>query len=158
MALNTVFFIIALSLIVIIGLLWLLSRLTHTKEPEITAYEEIMGIKPPMVDDNSKHEEDKPRSTTNSIETPPVEDLRDDLKIIEGIGPKIESVLRDSGINTYAQLAVTQEIILESILMDADIKMANPTTWREQAALAEKGYWDELKTLQDNLVAGRQVD
>ena len=81
----------------------------------------------------------------------------DDLKVIEGIGPNITSVLNESGIHSFTQLAVTKVIILESILKEANIRLVNPSTWSEQAALAAEGKWDELQTLKDELQGGLKV-
>ena len=46
-------------------------------------------------------------STKEKIETPsiPMEIIKDDLKRIEGVGPKIESLLNDGGIYSYSDLA-----------------------------------------------------
>ena len=82
----------------------------------------------------------------------------DDLKRIEGIGPKISSVLQDAGITTYGQLAATDVARLKQILSDANIgKLSDPTTWPEQSGLAAAGKWDELETLQDELKGGRRA-
>lgn len=80
----------------------------------------------------------------------------DDLKKIEGIGPKIESVLQEAGIRTYAQLAVTGVGRLKSILNDAGVR-ATPNTWPEQAKLAAIGDWDRLGALQSQLKGGRRA-
>jgi hypothetical protein len=80
----------------------------------------------------------------------------DDLKVIEGIGPKIESVLQKAGIRTYAQLAVTGVTRLKSILNDAGVRAA-PGTWPEQARLAAVGDWDRLDALQNQLKGGRRA-
>ncbi len=79
----------------------------------------------------------------------------DDLTIIEGIGPKIAGILKLSGITTFAQLAATDVPSLEKILKDNDLQFTKPASWPEQARLAAAGKMDELKTLQDKLVAGR---
>ncbi len=81
----------------------------------------------------------------------------DDLKQIEGIGPKIEGVLNAAGITTFAQLAATDVARLREILKAADVRIGYPDTWPEQAALAAAGKWDELKALQDQLQGGRRV-
>lgn len=65
----------------------------------------------------------------------------DDLKAIDGIGPKIEALLHQAGIRTYAQLAETPVERLREILAQAGprFRLADPTTWPEQARrLAEK--------------------
>jgi predicted flap endonuclease-1-like 5' DNA nuclease len=82
----------------------------------------------------------------------------DDLKRIEGIGPKISGVLQSSGINTFALLAKADVSRLKNILEEAGVgALADPTTWPEQAGLAAAGKWDELNTLQDELKGGRRV-
>ena len=81
----------------------------------------------------------------------------DDLKIIEGIGPKIADLLINEGIVSFADLAATPAARVQEILDAAGSKYAmhDPTTWAEQAELARDGKWDELKELQDKLNAGR---
>ena len=81
----------------------------------------------------------------------------DDLKRIEGIGPKIASVLNEAGINSYKDLAGKKADALTEILVSANerYKMYDPTTWPEQAGLAADGKWDELKSLQDSLTGGK---
>jgi predicted flap endonuclease-1-like 5' DNA nuclease len=81
----------------------------------------------------------------------------DDLKRIEGIGPKISGLFREAGITTFAQLADTEVSWLKQIVLDAGIRIADPTTWPDQARLAAAGRWDELETLQDELKGGRRV-
>jgi len=82
----------------------------------------------------------------------------DDLKRIEGIGPKISGLLQAAGITTFAQLAATDVSRLKEILAEADLTaLANPTTWPEQARLAAAGKWDAFETLQDELKGGRRV-
>ncbi len=83
----------------------------------------------------------------------------DDLKKIEGIGPKIASILNDAGIYTFSNLSQTPVDRLKGILADAGnrFKLHNPSTWPEQSALAADGEWDRLKQLQDQLDGGRNV-
>jgi predicted flap endonuclease-1-like 5' DNA nuclease len=78
-----------------------------------------------------------------------------DLAIIEGIGPKIAKLLNEKGIFTFAQLAEVDVPWLEQILREAHLQFAKPGSWPEQARLAADGKMDELKALQDKLVAGR---
>jgi ribosomal protein L30 len=80
----------------------------------------------------------------------------DDIEVVEGIGPKVASVLRDAGIATFAQLAAAEVSDLRKILADAKLSMAVPDSWPEQAALAAAGRFDELKLLQERLVGGRR--
>lgn len=80
-----------------------------------------------------------------------------DLKLVEGIGPKIEELFHKAGINTWAQLAVTEASKLKNILDAAgeQFRLHDPSTWPQQAKLAASGLWKELKVLQDNLQGGR---
>ena len=81
----------------------------------------------------------------------------DDLTLIEGIGPKIASVLQAAGIATFSQLAGADLSRLEKILQDAGLRLADPGTWAEQARLAAEGKWEEFKTLTDSLKGGRRA-
>ncbi|MCP4426139.1 MAG: hypothetical protein GY803_16730 [Chloroflexi bacterium] len=82
----------------------------------------------------------------------------DDLKKIEGIGPKIEGILHDAGILTFTQLAAAPVSHLEKVVReDAGIRVAFPDTWPEQAKLAADGLWDALEMLQDDLKGGRRA-
>ena len=78
----------------------------------------------------------------------------DDLKKIEGIGPKISGVLIDAGISTFEKLSKIDLQALEQILKDANLRLAKPATWPEQAALAAKNDWDGLKIFQQDLKGG----
>ncbi|KAG1658081.1 30S ribosomal protein S2 [Nymphon striatum] len=79
----------------------------------------------------------------------------DDLKKIEGIGPKIAEVLAEAGVTTYAQVAEMDRDAIKAILETvATLKSKEPKTWPQQAKLAADGKWDELKTLQDELMGG----
>lgn len=81
----------------------------------------------------------------------------DDLKRIEGIGPKIAAVLQEAGIVTFEALASTPVERLQTILDDDGIRLAWPETWPKQAQLAAAGDWAALEALQDELQAGRRV-
>lgn len=87
------------------------------------------------------------------------EEPKDDLKKIEGIGPKIEGLLNDAGIFTFSKLANTPLTIIQSVLDNAGprYRISDPGTWPEQAKLAADGKWDELQVLQDNLKGGRKA-
>jgi predicted flap endonuclease-1-like 5' DNA nuclease len=81
----------------------------------------------------------------------------DDLKIVEGIGPKIADLLNDKGIKTWKQLSETSPERLKEILDAAgpNFQIHDPGTWPAQARLADQGKWEELKTLQDELSGGK---
>jgi predicted flap endonuclease-1-like 5' DNA nuclease len=81
----------------------------------------------------------------------------DDLKRIEGIGPKIEELLNEEGIYKYEQLATAKAETLRTILdkAGARFRLHDPQSWATQAELADKGDWTKLKEYQDYLIGGR---
>ena len=81
---------------------------------------------------------------------------QDDLKIIEGIGPKIEELLHEGGIKTWQALADAPVERVQEILTEAGprYRTHKPGTWGKQAALAVAGQWEELQSLQDHLDGG----
>lgn len=85
------------------------------------------------------------------------EKTTDDLTRIEGIGPKISSVLAAAGITTFRELSNTSVDELQRILAAADLRgsFGDPTTWAAQAEMAADGRWDDLDALQQSLKGGR---
>lgn len=83
---------------------------------------------------------------------------QDDLKIVEGIGPKIEELLFKAGIHTYSELAAAPVSRLKEILTEAGSRYAmhDPGTWSAQALLAANNEWDNLKAYQEFLDAGKR--
>jgi predicted flap endonuclease-1-like 5' DNA nuclease len=83
---------------------------------------------------------------------------QDDLKAVEGIGPKIEQLLHADGINTWQVLANTNITYLQNILDKAGSRymLADPATWPQQAALAHASDWNTLQKLQGELKAGKK--
>jgi predicted flap endonuclease-1-like 5' DNA nuclease len=81
----------------------------------------------------------------------------DDLKVVEGIGPKIEELFHNAGVTTWAQLAATPKSRMQEILDAAGerYRIHDPSTWGEQAALLRDGSWLSFKALCDRLTAGR---
>ena len=82
----------------------------------------------------------------------------DDLKIIEGVGPKIEEILHAAGIDSFAALAAKSADEIREILLaqGSRFKMFDPTTWPEQSQLAADGKMDELEALKKELNAGKK--
>ncbi len=80
----------------------------------------------------------------------------DDLKRIEGIGPKIATLLNEAGIYTFAELSKASPAMLADVLQAAGARyrLAKPGTWQEQASLAAAGKEEELKKLQEELKGG----
>jgi predicted flap endonuclease-1-like 5' DNA nuclease len=83
----------------------------------------------------------------------------DDLRVIEGVGPKIASIFNDAGIRTFARIAAMAPADIQTLLDAAgpSFRIADPQTWPEQAALAAANRWAELKVLQDSLTGGRKL-
>ncbi len=83
---------------------------------------------------------------------------QDDLKLVEGIGPKIEELMHAAGITTWAELAAAPIEKLEAILDEAGprFRIHDPATWGKQAAMADASQWEELETYQDELKGGRE--
>ena len=81
----------------------------------------------------------------------------DDLKIVEGIGPKIEELFHNAGIRTWKALSETSVEKCQQILNDAGerFRIHKPATWPKQSELAYLGKWNELKQWQDQMTGGR---
>lgn len=121
---------------------------------EVLVVEEKPAAEPaPAVSD----EEATANSDFDEVMEPLEEHMEpDDLKKIEGIGPKISGLLMENGIKTFAQLAEKDTEEIQAILDEAKIRIANPKTWAEQAKMAANGAWDSLEKLQDELKGGRR--
>ena len=74
-----------------------------------------------------------------------VSSTSDDLKKIEGIGPKIAQMLADHGIVNFSDLSNASLDRIRTILETGGPNYAvhDPTTWPEQAKLANEGRWTE---------------
>lgn len=83
---------------------------------------------------------------------------KDDLKTIEGVGPKIEQLLQAAGIADFATLSQTSATRLKAVLAKAGnrYKMHDPSSWPAQASLAAKGDLEALKKLQQKLKKGKK--
>jgi predicted flap endonuclease-1-like 5' DNA nuclease len=81
----------------------------------------------------------------------------DDLKLIEGIGPKIETLFKADGITSWRELSKANVERLQGVLDAAGprYKVQDPASWPRQAGLLAKGKWTEFKTLTDKLKDGR---
>ncbi|MBK6619712.1 MAG: 50S ribosomal protein L27 [Saprospirales bacterium] len=83
---------------------------------------------------------------------------QDDLKIVEGIGPKIEELLHEGGIKTWSELANADLAKIQAILDEAGprYRVHDPATWAKQANLAAEGNWAELEEYQAKLQGGKE--
>ncbi len=83
------------------------------------------------------------------IEAVPYALLRDDLVVIDGIGPKIAGALYEAGITTYGKLAEETPESLHAILAAAGVRVvgkveASLPTWPHQARYASHGDFPGL--------------
>lgn len=83
---------------------------------------------------------------------------KEDLRKIEGIGPKIAGLLNEAGIMTFSDLAKAKKTKVQKVLAAAGprYKMHDPATWMEQAKLAAAGKWEQLDALQKELKGGKR--
>lgn len=125
-------------LVAIIVVWWLLTRAAQ-EEPEVHVEHEA-------------HAE-----PARAAETAPVAAAADDLTLLEGIGPKINELLQQAGIRTFAQLAATDVERLREILDQANLRIADPATWPEQARLLAEGNQEAFEKLTAELKGGRRV-
>lgn len=82
---------------------------------------------------------------------------QDDLKVVEGIGPKIEGLFHNFGIKTWKSLSEASIEKCQEVLKSGGdrYKIHKPGTWPKQALLAYEGKWKELKEWQDKLDGGK---
>ncbi|WBX73671.1 hypothetical protein PG913_12730 [Tenacibaculum pacificus] len=80
-----------------------------------------------------------------------------DLKIVEGIGPKIEGLFHDFDIKTWKQLSEASIEKCQEVLNSGGdrYRIHKPTTWPKQAKLAYEGKWEALLKWQDELDGGK---
>jgi predicted flap endonuclease-1-like 5' DNA nuclease len=138
--------VILILAIIMAIVIWALTR--NAKATEVPHVEHAHTEPEPVVATRA------PEPVAAAVEAPVVPD---DLKLIEGIGPKISSLLNAAGIFTFAQLAHTSVADLQGVLDKAGLRLGDPATWPEQAALAAKGDLAGLQALQDTLKGGRRV-
>lgn len=71
---------------------------------------------------------------------------QDDLKLVEGIGPKIEGMFKDHGIKTWKELSEASLETCQKILDTGGTryKIHDPASWPMQAKMCYEGKWAEL--------------
>lgn len=82
----------------------------------------------------------------------------DDLKLVEGIGPKIADLFLAAGIKTWKDLSEISIDSAQTILDEAGDRYTihNPGTWSRQAKMMQEGKWEELKAWQETLDGGKE--
>lgn len=82
---------------------------------------------------------------------------QDDLRLVEGIGPKIQEHLRKNGLRTWADIAAARPERLKEVLAQAGdhYRLHDPSHWPEQARLMVENRWEELRKYQRKLSHAR---
>ena len=80
-----------------------------------------------------------------------------DLKLIEGIGPKIENLFHNHDIDTWLKLADLNVAQCRDILMTGGerYRLHDPASWPMQARMAAEGKWKDLARWQDDHKHGK---
>lgn len=75
---------------------------------------------------------------------------QDDLKVVEGIGPKIEGLFHSFDINTWQALSDASVAKCQEVLNSGGdrYRIHDPSSWPMQAKMCYEGKWDELKRWQ----------
>ncbi|MGB5203100.1 hypothetical protein [Eudoraea sp.] len=70
----------------------------------------------------------------------------DDLKVVEGIGPKIEGLFHNYDIKTWKDLSKTSVSKCQEVLDSGGdrYKVHDPASWPMQAKMCYEGKWKEL--------------
>ncbi len=76
---------------------------------------------------------------------------QDDLKIIEGIGPKIASMFKVNDIKTWKELSEVSVARCQEILDSGGnrYKIHDPASWPMQAKMCHEGKWGDLAKWQE---------
>jgi predicted flap endonuclease-1-like 5' DNA nuclease len=89
-----------------------------------------------------------------------INSMQDDLSTLDGIGPKVSTVLRLAGITSFSRLASTGIDKIREILEAENpnlLRLTDPSTWSEQARMAADGDWEALSALQNDLKNARRT-
>ncbi len=82
---------------------------------------------------------------------------QDDLKIVEGIGPKIEGLFHNFDIKTWETLSEATVDKCQEVLNSGGkrYRIHDPSSWPMQGKMAYEGKWKELVKWQDEHKAGK---
>jgi predicted flap endonuclease-1-like 5' DNA nuclease len=139
---------INIGVLLALGLWWWLD-----KQSKAATAVKVQPLVLPQDDD----EVEQPVETTISPVAKQVVKEPDNLKVIEGIGPRSAQVLADAGVLTFSGLAAMHPDDIQVVLRAAGVRVPYPETWPEQAELAAAEDWEALKDLQGKLKGGRRA-
>jgi len=120
--------------------------------PVAEVKEEVAEVKEEVVEAKAEVKEEAPATEAKADTGKP-----DDLKKIEGVGPKISELLAAGGFDTFAKLAAAEVDAVKAILTEAGSRyqMHDPTSWPIQAKMAADGEWEKLEKWQDEHKGGK---
>jgi predicted flap endonuclease-1-like 5' DNA nuclease len=148
--------VIFVVLVVVISLLMLGNRQEAAIPPAAAHEHEHAAPQPDRAAPQHDHTAPQPTAVVETERAAAADiPLKDDLVQIEGIGPKIAALLNTHGIHTFRQLADADLDELNRLLDQARLAFADPSSWPEQARLADLKDWDALSELQARLKGGR---
>ena len=129
-------------------------KLAGSNIEKISLEKQLAGLTPDLVKTALS-------TTSNTVNIEPAstkEVVKDNLKKIEGIGPKIEELLNNDGVYSFQDLISASVSRIRGILIAAGPNYAvhDPSTWAEQARLAHEGLWDDLSDMQEQLKGGKR--
>jgi predicted flap endonuclease-1-like 5' DNA nuclease len=129
-------------------------KLAGSNIEKISLEKQLAGLTPDLVNTALS-------TTSNTVNIEPAstkEVVKDNLKKIEGIGPKIEELLNNDGVYSFQDLISASVSRIRGILIAAGPNYAvhDPSTWAEQARLAHEGLWDDLSDMQEQLKGGKR--
>ena len=83
--------------------------------------------------------------------------IQDDLKIIEGIGPKIEGLFHNYDIKTWQALSGLTVSKCQEVLDSGGnrFRVHDPASWPMQAKMAAEGKWKVLSRWQQEHLHGK---
>ncbi len=144
------------------------SNVERTTLGEMDAFAQLRSqLKEEATDDTAKKapakeapkKEEAPKAEAPVVEeTPVVEEapVAEETPVVEEV-EVTEAPAATDDLKTFAKLSESSVDTIKGILEAAGsrYKMHDPTTWPQQAELAAKGEWDQLKALQDELQGGK---
>ncbi|MEC7265036.1 MAG: hypothetical protein VXW38_14950 [Bacteroidota bacterium] len=126
-----------------------------------TCKKRLSATKPPKIsDDPSPPIPEKQHSGFNADEAKLAFGTKvkeDDLKIVEGIGPKIEELFHSFNIKTWKELSETSADKCQEVLDSGGkrYRIHDPASWPMQAKMAFEGHWKQLADWQEKHRAGK---
>ena len=144
-------------ILVVLVVWWLISRATKESPAQMeSAHEEHL--------EHAEPEKLEPAALVAESESAPVDEPAEDipptpdnLADLEGIGPKVNKILQEAGITTFAQLAQADVDMLDELLDANGLHFMHPGSWPQQARLVVEGKTEELQALHEELKGGRAV-